>query len=160
MSGEKTGLPAALDGLEPGEPPGTDGGEQQDLFGTLPLAPALDVPSARRGPGRPKGSQNRSSKAWAAYLLSRYPSPLEGLANVAFRPLPELQAQLGCDAREALQLQVKAMEALAPYVHSKQPIAIDAGENGLVRLVINLGDQPETLEAVPITAEGESEENQ
>ena len=34
-------------------------------------------------------------------------------------------------------MQISCMEKLAPYVHKKQPMAIDTGESGLIQLIIN-----------------------
>lgn len=102
-----------------------------------------------RGAGRPPGAKNKSTKAWTNYLLKKYPSPLEGLASIAFRPLPDLVAELmemtGASANskghyeryvEMLKIQMGAMKELAPYLHQKQPMAIQGAENGLVNLII------------------------
>lgn len=95
--------------------------------------------SAPRGRGRPPGAQNKSTEAWTEYLLARYRSPLEGMAVTFCRPVQDLARELGCSKLEAFKLQVQCMSALAPYIHKKQPIAIDAGEGGLMQLVINTG---------------------
>lgn len=138
---------------------------------SLPLATAEGValppkPEApRRGPGRPPGATNKRTQAWADYLLSRYRSPLEALAEAYSLPVHELAAYLRCKPEDAFKLQLAAAEKLAPYVHQKQPVAIDAGEGGLVQLVIEAA----ALANGPAPAEGgivldmapvESKENQ
>jgi hypothetical protein len=134
--------------------------------------------SATRGPGRPPGAKNKNTEAWTRFLLSRYPSPLQGLAEVAFRPLGDLAAEVlelagaAPGARptydrlvELLKIQLGAMKELAPYLHQKQPMAIQGAENGLINLFI--GDvsvaQVSTKEATNFDLEIfdiESEQNQ
>jgi hypothetical protein len=130
-------------------PDGVFAGEQAALF---PLSPvesgerARKLGSLQRGPGRPPGAANKSTTAWREFLLSRYPSPLQGLAEIAFRPLMDLAKELNAGQVpqfekliETLKLQKECMKELAPYIHSKMPIAIDAGEKGLINLVIHPG---------------------
>lgn len=134
---DKAGLKAALEAVGPGAAPG---GEAEQLA-LLPLAPArgelVAQAEGKRGPGRPKGAANKRTEAWASYLLGRYASPLEVLAQVMSRSVDELRAELACSRLEALEIQLKAAKELAPYLHQKQPMAIDAGEGGLVSLTIN-----------------------
>jgi hypothetical protein len=99
----------------------------------LPLIPteaaraehAKYQPSGRGG-GRPPGSPNKRTVAFARYLLSKYRHPLEGLAEVYSRPVDVLAAELSCSKLEAFQLQLTAMRELAPYVAQKLPTMIDA----------------------------------
>lgn len=79
-----------------------------------------------RGGGRPPGSPNKRSVAFARYLLSKYRHPLEGLAETYSRPVGVLAAELGCSKLEAFQVQLTAMRELAPYVAQKLPTLIDA----------------------------------
>ena len=108
---------------------------QQHLVGEparqarLPLAPvAAEAFSEqeRASGGRPAGSVARATAAMRDVLLRRYPSPLIGLAEIAARPVEELAQQLGCTRLEAFEQQRRAMESLAPYMHSKMPIAVQA----------------------------------
>lgn len=137
------------------QPPGVVDGEQMALL-PLPLRNATasepdaqKVDTAGRGPGRPPGAKNKSTKQWTQYLLTRYRSPLEALAEIYCRPLPELCAELMSYAGaaegskpswdriiEVLKIQMGAAKELAPYVHQKQPMAIDGGENGIISLFI------------------------
>ena len=158
---EKQGLSSAVQDLvDPGQnPPDHMPGEQASLF---PIsmsgsqAGARDLDPSPRGVGRPPGAKNKNTEAWREFLLSRYPSPLQGLAEIYSRKLTDLAVELGfvaqgedgkyyCTAKpadllELLKVQIGAMEKLAPYVHSKMPIAVEAGENGLISLVINAGN--------------------
>ena len=123
MAGEKTAAALAI-----GERPLTDQAEEQldleDLLG-LPQTAALVDLQARRGPGRPAGARNRRTTEFADYLLSRYASPMEVLAQVAVARVDELAAQLGCTKLEALQEKRLAAIALVPYLHQKQPLAVN-----------------------------------
>lgn len=163
-------------------PPGVVTGEQPTL---LPLRNAESgdeaakrVSPSGRGRGRPPGAKNKNTEAWRNYLLSRYASPLEVLASIASRPLPDLMAELMeySDTKaltktdyervvELLKIQLGAAKELAPYLHQKQPMAIDTGDKGLVNLFI--GDvsvgSVATSEATDLTLDIidiESEENQ
>ncbi|PZQ48882.1 MAG: hypothetical protein DI551_00700 [Micavibrio aeruginosavorus] len=128
---------------------------------------------AARGAGRPAGSANKSTKEWQQHILSQFSSPLIGLARIATMPLHEVAKLLGVKhpehmafdkALDILKVQVGCMNALAPYVHQKMPTAIDAGENGLIQLVINSGTPAQrTEEAAPIDIQFikiEDEQNQ
>jgi len=140
MSEEKTGLSSAIETVGAGEPP-TDESEQLAL---LPLsAPGTDVQATgrdklvaqkRKGPGRPAGSRNKRTKEWQEFILKQHRSPLEVLASVYSRPLEDLAKELGCKNLEAFKLQLQAARELAPYVHQKQPQAIQMEGSGAVAL--------------------------
>lgn len=110
----------------------------------LPLKPAGAlaagaenlVPSVR-GPGRPAGSKNKNTQEWRDYILGRFTSPLIALGDTFTRGVADLAKELGCTKLEAFKLQIQAAKELAPYVHQKMPIAVDAGEGGLIHLTIN-----------------------
>ena len=113
--------------------------EQLALIPTPALAEEIAAERAeeKRGPGRPKGSLNRSTNEWIDFLAARYRSPLQFLAESYNRPTEQLAEELQCKAKDAYALQMKAAEALAPYWHQKQPQAIQLDENsGMVALVI------------------------
>jgi hypothetical protein len=140
--GGKIGLKTALAGMEPTAEAPRAVAEQMAL---LPLADASEGKKARElqagycGRGRPAGAKNKSSKEWADFLLAQYRSPLVVLAETYSRPKEDLAEELGISKAEAFKLQLHAARELAPYVHQKQPTAIDAGENGLIHLTINTG---------------------
>lgn len=129
---------------------------------------------ARSGPGRPKGSKNKSSEEWAEYILNQYRSPLIFLAETYNRPVGLLAAELKCDRLEAFKIQLVAAKDLAPYVHQKQPQALElGGEKGLVPLVLGVSADftgaavmeqrlvdMKVIEAPTEAAQHESEQNQ
>jgi hypothetical protein len=121
--------------------------EQDELFeapGPLPL-PTAPRPAGKVG--RPKGARNKSTEEWVRFLLSRYRSPLTVLAELYSRPLDELVDELQRMANkhqtwretasgghtervqinplEVLKMQRDAAVALLPYVHKRQPMALE-----------------------------------
>lgn len=120
------------------------GGEQLGLLD--PIAPAGEPPRAsiegqlRQGPGRRPGSRNRRTQEMVDYLLSKYPIPLEGLLRIASMSIDEIRAELKCDALEAGQERRLALIAALPYIHQRQPIAVDVTNHKAVHLTIVEGD--------------------
>lgn len=169
-----SGLASAVElarGLQPSpDAPETTG----DLFGVLPADPdgtgELDAPAGPRGRGRPPGARNRSTDEWARFLLTRYRSPLLGLAEIAQATPQELQAALGgaptaanpdgVTLPECLRLIMQAAGTLAPYLHQKQPTAIDAGGTGMLTLIIQKGDAGGVGEGARIIPAGDEENQQ
>lgn len=154
--------------------PGAADPVQGSLFGAAPVDPdgvgELELealPAERRGRGRPAGSRNKSTEEWSRFILSRYRSPLLGLAEIAQSTPQDLQAALGMPDTEgkggvtlagALGIIMQAQTALAPYLHQKQPTAIDTGGAGLFTLVIEKGgDDAGGMRILPIE---ENEQNQ
>lgn len=157
MGGAMQGLTAALEALGAGDAP-MDGASQVDLFAEpdarLPLAPS-------KGPstgGRPKGARNRRTEEWVSFILGRYRAPLVVLAETWSRTPRELaeelglverdgegQARLGVDGRprlrngalaEAYGVQQAAAIAALPYLHQRQPLAIQASVKSAGLIVI------------------------
>lgn len=139
--GQKTGIKTATAELYDGEASPVPEPVQEEL---LPLRKVERGPEAEkrgirsRGPGRPPGAKNKSTEAWAGYILSRYASPLQALAETYSRPVQDLAAELGCDKLDAFRIQQQAAQALAPYIHKKQPVAVE-GDSGLIQLNILSG---------------------
>lgn len=185
LTGEKSGISTAVadavaisgaDAL-----PQSMDGEQLAL---LPLhnggvlAPAENGGfSPPRGRGRPPGAKNKNTEAWREYLLSRYQSPLIALAEIYSRPVTQIAAELGFtkvgaigrtatpeELLKLLELQIECAEKLAPYVHQKQPLAIEAGSGGLIPLNIFVGAPPQQGENTPqnglIILNNETQQNQ
>jgi hypothetical protein len=97
---------------------------------------ALQAPR-RAGPGRPPGAKNRSTTEWQRYLLAKYRSPLEALAEIMSRPVSDLVDEVGCTRFEALKLQVHAAAELAPYLHGKMPVEVQMhGDLPIFNLVL------------------------
>lgn len=114
--------------------------EAQDLFDTSPLLAAQPTLAPVRARGRKPGSLNRTTDEWRNYWLRHYRSPLLWLGDlITADPFALHQAIRAADGNEegarrvslldVINLQRGAAEALAPYLHRKQPIAIDGGED-------------------------------
>jgi hypothetical protein len=99
------------------------------------------LPPAKRI-GRPPGSRNRRTVEMVDYLLSRYTSPLEGLLAIAQARVDELAERLQCSKLEALQEKRFAWAAALPYLHQRQPLAVNLNSHKLVQLTIIDGDAP------------------
>lgn len=171
---EKAGLRAALDQLEEEgelEPPAEV--VQLGLPGLVDDAAAEDKlveVDRQRGPGRPEGSKNRNTESWRRWLLAPgRMSPLERLSVVSQANTQALARAWGAKPLEVAKLQVTAAIGLAPYLHQKQPQAIQLDGDGLGLPVMILGAMPEGCRVVEsddgLLIEGEaieveSEENQ
>lgn len=157
---EKSGLGSAVDALMEGQEPPAPNAEQ------LPLLPGAGesqeaiptegegAPPGHRGPGRPPGARNKRTEEWTEYILSRHKSPLVFLAEQYTKSLKELVEELKCDPLDARKLQVQAARDLAPYVHQKQPVAMEIEGKGRVLLIASgLPGAPE-LSSDALTALG------
>lgn len=136
MAGEKAALEIAHQ-VKPSEI--EDAPEQIDLLDCLgaPVNESVQrLRAAKDGPGRPAGSRNKRTVEMANYLLSRYTSPLEVLAQIATARIDELSASLACTKLEALQEKRLAAIALKDHVHSKMPVAVDITNTKVVYLTI------------------------
>lgn len=155
-AGIKTGLDLALAERD------AAGDGQAELFTDADDAP-LPLAPVRRSAGRPAGARNRSTEEWRRHLLSRYASPLVGLLEMAARDVRALAEELELWARDpagavlrdehgkpllapgalmdALRLQKSALEATLPYLHQKQPMAVEAVGDGLRggQMIIQIG---------------------
>jgi hypothetical protein len=137
---EATGIAAVLAEADlTGAPPGAEA-EQLDLCDLLGL-PAARLGSVTfadqvRGRGRPAGARNKRTVEWANYLTRRYGSPLEVLAQIATTSVTELRDSLACSALEALGEKRLAAIALLPYIHQRQPLAVDLTNRQVVYLSI------------------------
>jgi hypothetical protein len=134
MKGDQTAVALALE-----QAPDDDGEEQlplPDLIGADAQRLDTGADAERRGPGRPPGARNRRTLEMANYLLSRYASPLEILAQIATARVDDLKRDIGCTRLEALQEKRLAALALLPYVHQKMPVAVDVTNRNVVHLNI------------------------
>jgi hypothetical protein len=136
---------------------GGNGADRQREARQLALLPEdADVAEAEieraRGPGRPSGAVNRATRQMRDYILKNFSDPAVGLAVTGLRS--GLQASLeaaiaiagtlGCKPIEALDLMRKCSVDLMPYVHSKQPLAVQL-TGRIAQLHIGLGQAPERL---------------
>lgn len=162
----KAGIDAELDGLDAGSVPETDAAEQMELLPS-PLGRAVEAqrPEAERGRGRPKGARNRRTTDLVKFMAARgYRSPAEVLAETYSMPVEALAKELHCGKADAFKLQLDAAKALAPYLHQRQPIAVDLEAKGDLSLSINLGamfaeKSEDESEGFSLLIDGESTES-
>jgi hypothetical protein len=67
---------------------------------------------SRAGRGRPPGARNRTTREWCEYILGKYNSPLEVLAQMARAPTDQLARELNCTKFEAYREKRHAAESL------------------------------------------------
>jgi hypothetical protein len=118
--------------------------EQQELFAAIADAEAMPGPLSgmptKRGRGRPKGSRNRRTEAITDVIRATRRDPLLVLADMAEADVSELASYLECSRLEAAKLQAAAARELAPYLHSKQPVAVAATGGDVVVMVGSFGE--------------------
>lgn len=124
----------------------------------LPLAGVALEPDGPREGGRPAGSVARATAEWRGLILSRYRSPLIGLAETYSRPVADLARELGCTPYEAFQIQVKAMVELGPYLHGKMPTAIQL--DGVPMVAVGVSVTPAMAAMLGVAAGMKIEEYQ
>lgn len=141
------GAAAALAEAGPGAPPA---GDQLVLpIGAKAQNGAVGAVVVRSRSGRPPGSKNRATQAWAKFLNSAYGSPLEALASIYAQDVLGLAKHLGCTALEALKLQIRCAELVAPYVHAKQPLSIEGGGTyAPTSIFVNAQLEPQLVKAL------------
>jgi hypothetical protein len=113
--------------------------EQLDLLrddkGRLP-ADALRQMRVRRGPGRPAGARNVRNEKIAKWFIAQYGDPLAALGEVMNMPFDQIYETMvlvqGGEAknkrvtgRDAMEFWRDSVLSVLPYIHGKQPIAID-----------------------------------
>ncbi|MCB0256906.1 MAG: hypothetical protein KDI55_24575 [Anaerolineae bacterium] len=152
------GITTALELLGAAGGAGADDLDQPELFeAQTPMPLPLAEPQQPTG-GRPKGARNKSTEAWVRYFLSQRRSPLTVLGDLSSRPLPELVDQLqemankhrtwrdtkdggywervAISPLDVLKLQRDAAIALLPYIHKRQPIALEVDEKPRGRFTV------------------------
>ncbi|MCO5091985.1 hypothetical protein [Bosea sp. (in: a-proteobacteria)] len=106
------------------------------------------APPARRGPGRPAGSVNRTTLQLQRLLLQRgYRDPAEFLAALITMDVRELVRDLGgaeqVDVAKVLAIQKQAADSLMPYFHQRMPIAVEHhGDRARPLIIIRDGEGP------------------
>lgn len=122
------------------------------------------ITPAKRGPGRPAGSPNRSTTMMARYLMAKgYRDPLEGLASIASQDpidvLESLGLSLGNEGApglvlEIMKMQLRAREALLPYFHQALPKQVDVKTDG-PRTLIVINEKSAQFQGVTVEASAE-----
>lgn len=126
MSGGESGVSGGVSsGGEAGNSRGAEsaGG---DLFrqALAPHPDEVDAAPAKFGPGRRKGSRNRTSEDLAQLIQQIGGHPVLAMARIQGMTLEEIKGLLGCNRIEAFDRWWKAVCELAPYVASKMPLAL------------------------------------
>jgi hypothetical protein len=77
------------------------------------------APAVRERRGRPKGARSRLNREWSRYIIERYGSPLEALAEVVHAGPKQLAAELGVSLAEGFEYWKDAAIHVLPYLHPK-----------------------------------------
>ncbi len=107
----------------------------RDTKGRLPKN-ALQQMRLRRGRGRPQGARNKRSEKTAKWFIDRFGDPLAALGEIMNMPFDQIYETMvliqGGEAknkritgRDAMEFWRDSVLDALPYVHGKQPIAID-----------------------------------
>lgn len=123
------------------------------LFGAEADPAAVALPE-RKG-GRPKGAKNIKTRDLMRMMeLRGFRDPILFLADVYSRPVEELKENLGIPAADAFALQVKAAEAVAPYVHAKvTPEKVEVPKVPTIVVIQGAGEQAQKAGGEAIDAE-------
>lgn len=117
-----------------------------------PMSNLSNLGGARPGAGRPKGAQNRRSRALADKFLGSGKCPAEALVRIAEQ----------AEAAGETALAIDAWKAVLPYVHAK-PKAMEVDPVAVVELARDLAEARATGSAVHYldygTALARAEEN-
>lgn len=135
-------------------------GDQMMLFAQRSVFGTIREPDgskhAATGPGRPRGSRNRTTRDLAKLIEATGRHPLLAMAEIVATPIDVIAATLGCKKIEAAEYHRKVMSDLAPYVAQKLPTAVQIQGANAGMLVINLGgahDQAAVGLAMKLAAE-------
>ncbi|GIK50347.1 MAG: hypothetical protein BroJett013_30440 [Alphaproteobacteria bacterium] len=143
--------------------------EQVDLFASSPLFAGDRVLQPVRGAGRPPGARNKTTEEWKAFWLRHYRSPLLFLGDlISANPFQLHAAIRAADGAAGVEREISVMDVInlqrgaaadvAPFVHRKQPIAIDAGDDKSVPLIAMFQLDPASLQhAIAQAAENAGE---
>ncbi|CAA0096187.1 Uncharacterised protein [Starkeya nomas] len=152
MSEPKHGVGAVVSGVLSGTPspeiPASGAAAQLDLLGNPDAeTPVGNVIAKRQGAGRPAGAQNKVTRDIRRLILAKHKHPLLALAEIYSMSVHDLARELGCKPEAALDRQIRAAEAVAPYVAAKQAAVDEHGETAMPTLVMNFGGQAGTPSA-------------
>lgn len=138
----------------------------QDELLPLPQTERVQTLRKRRKAGRPPGARNRRSEDVARFVIERIGDPLLVQAMVACMPAEELAAAAGWSVGEAIAEKRLAAGLVLPYLHRRQPLAVDLTDHRVVYLTVSAGaparvaeDGAQVLEVVEYqqVAEGEGD---
>lgn len=104
--------------------------------------------------GRPKGALNRRTREFRErYEREGFRDPLMFLGWVISQDSGKLAREFKCKKAEVLPWQIKAAQALAPYLHSRMPQAVHVETDRLPLLVVGK-IEADSEEARVLDAEG------
>lgn len=118
----------------------------RDDKGRLP-PDALRIVRQRTGPGRRPGSRNKANAQVAKWFIQKYGDPLDVLGELMMMPPDVLYEQMvlaqGGEAknkritgRDVFDLKMRATVDALPYIHGKQPLAVNVtGKADLVMFI-------------------------
>lgn len=138
---------AAIDLVQGSAAGGENGGDREaaqlglfsggSVFGEIRMPDGEKIP--RTGPGRPRGSTNRTTRDLVKLIERTGKNPLLAMAEIVSMPIDVIASTLGCTRLEAAEYHRKVMSDLAPYVAQKLPTAVQIQGANAGMLVINLG---------------------
>jgi len=110
---------------------------EQSVFGTIRQPDGPDI--RRSGPGRPRGSVNRTTRDLVRLIEATGRHPILAMAEIVATPIDVIARTLGCKKIEAAEYHRKVMSDLAPYVAQRLPLAVQISGANAGMLVINMG---------------------
>lgn len=138
---------AAIDLAKVGAAGGENGADREaeqlglfsagSVFGEIRMPDGEKIP--RTGPGRPRGSANRTTRDLVKLIERSGRNPILAMAEIVATPIDVIASTLGCTRLEAAEYHRKVMGDLAPYVAQKLPTAVQIQGANAGMLVINLG---------------------
>jgi hypothetical protein len=143
-TGIKTAIAEVAEAVNATEPEAAD--EQLPLLSLPMVQDEQAAPRTATGkPGRPPGARNKSTEEWKHLFLTKYRSPLFAAGELYSRPVEQLAADLGLDwARLDFDQKVRLLTfqrdtalGVMPFVHSKQPLAVQVDSKGIVQVILS-----------------------
>lgn len=127
---------------------GSSSGPQEELFEVADEIGEFTLVEATRnrltepkGPGRPKGAQNKANGQMRDALLKMgFNHPMLNLATLANTEPQELARLIETTKANAMRLIMKANMELLPYFESKMPAKLDVDVNKTQRHLMLVGD--------------------
>lgn len=116
---------------------------EASVFGTIVTPDGQKI--TRTGPGRPRGSQNRTTRDLVRLIEATGRHPILAMAEIVATPIDVIAKTLKCKLIEAAEYHRKVMSDLAPYVAQKLPTAVQVSGANAGMLVVNLGGDQQAL---------------
>jgi hypothetical protein len=120
------------------------GGQASADLGYSASAAAIAPSSAPKagGPGRPKGSRNKSTLEMVRWIGEKFGKlPIEEACRLAMATPREIIAECGVDHDKAWAIKTSMLAAVLPYTSSKMPQALEVTKTERF-FVVQLGELP------------------